>query len=96
MRYQEVITLRFFENLEYSQIAQILNKHMGTVKSLIHRGLNRLRKQMDKQNRYVISIQIKFIQWAIVGNEFDDLPQQSQSLFQNTLKRDSRCFANAQ
>jgi len=50
MRYQEVITLRFFENLEYSQIAQILNKRMGTVKSLIHRGLNRLRKQMDKQN----------------------------------------------
>ncbi|MEW6238109.1 MAG: RNA polymerase sigma factor [Candidatus Omnitrophota bacterium] len=50
MRYQEVIAFRFFENLEYFEISQILGKRMGTVKSLIHRGLKRLRKQMEKQD----------------------------------------------
>lgn len=49
-RYQEVITFRYFENLSYIEISQILNKRIGTVKSLIHRGLKRLRQKIEKQN----------------------------------------------
>ena len=45
-KYQEVITLRFFENKEINDIAEILGKPEGTVKSLIHRGLGKLRIMM--------------------------------------------------
>jgi RNA polymerase sigma-70 factor (ECF subfamily) len=46
VKYQEVITLRFFEHKQIKEIAQILGKREGTVKSLIHRGLGKLRKLM--------------------------------------------------
>ncbi len=46
MRYQEVITLRFFEEKQISEISQILGKPEGTVKSLLHRGLEKLRGRM--------------------------------------------------
>jgi RNA polymerase sigma-70 factor, ECF subfamily len=42
-RYRSVIILRFFEGLQYEAIAQVLGKRMGTVKSLLHRALARLR-----------------------------------------------------
>lgn len=45
-KYQEVISLRFFENKEIHEIAEILGKPEGTVKSLLHRGLENLRKHM--------------------------------------------------
>ena len=41
-RYQDVITLRFFENKKVKEIAEILNKSEGTVKSLLHRALRQL------------------------------------------------------
>jgi RNA polymerase sigma-70 factor (ECF subfamily) len=47
-RYQEVITLRFFENKLIYEIAEILEKREGTVKSLLHRGLKKLRKLMEE------------------------------------------------
>jgi RNA polymerase sigma-70 factor (ECF subfamily) len=47
VKYQEVITLRFFERKQIKEIAQILGKREGTVKSLIHRGLGKLRKLME-------------------------------------------------
>ena len=43
LKYQEVISLRFFENKKIYEIAEILNKKEGTVKSLIYRGLEKLR-----------------------------------------------------
>lgn len=46
-KYQQVITLRFFENKEIREIAEILGKPEGTVKSLLHRGLANLRKLME-------------------------------------------------
>lgn len=49
-RYQDAIVFRFIENLSYSDISQILGKRMGTVKSLIHRGLKRLRHQIEKND----------------------------------------------
>jgi RNA polymerase sigma-70 factor (ECF subfamily) len=45
VRYQEVIALRFFEELSISQISEILSKPEGTIKSLISRGLEKLRRK---------------------------------------------------
>jgi RNA polymerase sigma-70 factor (ECF subfamily) len=42
-RYQEVIVLRYFENKHIHEICEILGKREGTVKSLLHRGLVKLR-----------------------------------------------------
>jgi len=47
VKYQEVITLRFFEKKQLNEIGEILGKPEGTVKSLLHRGLEQLRRLMD-------------------------------------------------
>jgi RNA polymerase sigma-70 factor (ECF subfamily) len=44
LKYQEVIILRFFEDKQLKEIGEILGKREGTVKSLLHRGLEKLRK----------------------------------------------------
>ncbi|MBU1102279.1 RNA polymerase sigma factor [Patescibacteria group bacterium] len=49
IRYQEVITLRFFENKKISEISAILGKKEGTIKSLLWRGLEQLKKQLKKE-----------------------------------------------
>jgi len=46
VKYQEVISLRFFDKKKINEIAQILNKKEGTVKSLLSRGLDQLRNSM--------------------------------------------------
>jgi RNA polymerase sigma-70 factor (ECF subfamily) len=46
IKYQEVITLRYFEDKQEKEIAQILGRPQGTVKSLLHRGLRKLREMM--------------------------------------------------
>ncbi|MGD9143198.1 MAG: sigma-70 family RNA polymerase sigma factor [Dehalococcoidia bacterium] len=48
IRYQEVIVMRYFENKRIREIAEILGKREGTVKSLLHRGLEKLRKSMER------------------------------------------------
>ncbi len=47
LKYQEVIVLRFFEDKPINEIAAILGKPEGTVKSLLHRGLEKLRTLME-------------------------------------------------
>jgi RNA polymerase sigma-70 factor (ECF subfamily) len=47
LKYQEVIALRFFAGKSLKEIAEILGKPEGTVKSLLHRGLERLRNQLS-------------------------------------------------
>ena len=42
-REQTVITLRFFEKLEYEQIAVVIKRRPATVRVLLHRGLKKLR-----------------------------------------------------
>lgn len=42
-KYQEVISLKFFEKKKIEEICLILGKKEGTVKSLIHRGLEKLK-----------------------------------------------------
>jgi RNA polymerase sigma-70 factor (ECF subfamily) len=43
IKYQEVIALRYFEEKSVKEIAEILNKKEGTVKSLLSRGITRLK-----------------------------------------------------
>ena len=41
---QEVIYLRFFEKKKIKEISEILGKKEGTIKSLLHRAIKKLRK----------------------------------------------------
>jgi RNA polymerase sigma-70 factor (ECF subfamily) len=45
-QHQTIVTLRFFENLKYEQIAQILNVKEATVRVTLHRILNELRSHL--------------------------------------------------
>lgn len=46
LKYQEVITMKYFEQLKIKEIASVLNKKEGTVKSLLSRGLRKLRNEV--------------------------------------------------
>ncbi|MBN1974789.1 MAG: sigma-70 family RNA polymerase sigma factor [Sedimentisphaerales bacterium] len=45
-KYQTIITLRFFENLPYTQIAQILQMKETTLRVTVHRILDDLRNEL--------------------------------------------------
>jgi RNA polymerase sigma-70 factor (ECF subfamily) len=47
VKYQEVVVLRFVEKKKISEIAIIMGKKEGTVKSLLSRALARLRTQLN-------------------------------------------------
>ena len=47
--YLEPISLRFEEGLEYDEIAAILRKPLGTIKSLIHRGKVLVKKEVERR-----------------------------------------------
>jgi len=49
IKYQEVITLRFFEKKKIKEISEILGKREGTVKSLLHRGLKELKGLLERE-----------------------------------------------
>jgi RNA polymerase sigma-70 factor (ECF subfamily) len=49
VKYQEVIGLKFFEGMQFNEIAQIMQKSENTVKTLLYRGLARLRHIMNKE-----------------------------------------------
>ena len=46
IKYGEVISLRFFENKSIKEIAIILNKKEGTIKSLLSRGIEKLKENI--------------------------------------------------
>jgi RNA polymerase sigma-70 factor (ECF subfamily) len=46
IKYQEVIALRYFEQKTNGEISLILDKNEGTVKSLLSRGLEKLRNML--------------------------------------------------
>ncbi len=50
VRYQEVISLKYFEGKDNKEIADILNIKEGTLKSLLSRGLEKLRKIATKSD----------------------------------------------
>ena len=45
--HQTIITLRFFENMEYEQIAKILDVRGTTLRVTVHRILDKLRKYLE-------------------------------------------------
>jgi RNA polymerase sigma-70 factor, ECF subfamily len=47
-KYQEVFSLRFFEDKKIREIAEILGKREGTIKSLLSRGRAKLKDEMSK------------------------------------------------
>ena len=47
-KYQEVISLRYFEAKTNKEIAEILNINEGTLKSLLSRGLEKLRRKCNQ------------------------------------------------
>jgi RNA polymerase sigma-70 factor, ECF subfamily len=49
IKYQEVIALRFFEDKSIKETATILGKNEGTVKSLLSRGLDKLKHAVEKK-----------------------------------------------
>jgi RNA polymerase sigma-70 factor, ECF subfamily len=46
--YREVLTLRFFGELSLADICVVTDRPMGTVKAQLHRGLDRLRRTVDR------------------------------------------------
>ena len=46
IKYQEVLSLRFFEHRSIKEIAMILGKKEGTVKSLLSRGIEKLKENI--------------------------------------------------
>jgi RNA polymerase sigma-70 factor, ECF subfamily len=48
-RYQDVISLRFFEKKQIKEISEILKINEGTVKSLLSRGLEKLKEKMQRK-----------------------------------------------
>jgi RNA polymerase sigma-70 factor, ECF subfamily len=48
VKYQEVIALRYFEGKDNREISEILSVNEGTLKSLLSRGLEKLRKKCNQ------------------------------------------------
>ena len=46
LKYQDVISLRFFEHKSIKEIAMILDKKEGTIKSLLSRGIEKLKDKL--------------------------------------------------
>ena len=47
-RYRTALALRFYEDLPEREIAELMGVRSCTVKSLIHRGLDKVRKELEK------------------------------------------------
>jgi len=47
--YREVVALRFFSELSLAEIADEAGRPLGTVKTHLHRGLQRLRRALEAQ-----------------------------------------------
>lgn len=49
--YQEVIILHYLNDLSISEVAKTLNKPEGTIRVILHRGLNALRALINNEQR---------------------------------------------
>ena len=50
--YKEVLILKFFEDKDYSEISDILQKPMGTVATLLSRAKIQFKEIYEKENKY--------------------------------------------
>lgn len=46
VKYQDVISLKYFEKLKIKEISIVLNKKEGTIKSLLSRGISKLKDKL--------------------------------------------------
>ena len=51
--YRVAVTLYYFEDLSYVEIAELLHQPVGTVKARVHRALRQLQKALDTQTNGV-------------------------------------------
>ncbi|MBK3493824.1 sigma-70 family RNA polymerase sigma factor [Viridibacillus sp. YIM B01967] len=49
---KSIVLLKFYEGYTFQEIAQLLNIPLGTTKSILYRALNKLRKQLKKEDFY--------------------------------------------
>jgi RNA polymerase sigma-70 factor, ECF subfamily len=49
MKYREVLILKFLEDKDYQAISDITEKPIGTIATLINRGKQKFREEMEKQ-----------------------------------------------
>ena len=54
--HRKVIILRFVEDLEYREVAEILGKSVAAVRVIQHRALNALRKQMKNEESTELAV----------------------------------------
>ena len=52
-RYREAVSLYYFEDFSYQEIADLLDQPIGTIKSNVHRGIQLLRKAVSTQSNEV-------------------------------------------
>lgn len=50
--YRAVINFYYFEDLTYREIAELLNRPIGTIKSYVSRGVQMVRKQLEAQKEH--------------------------------------------
>ena len=51
--YREAVVLRHVEGLPYAEVAEVLGRPVGTVKTHVHRGVRRLREQLEAREEQV-------------------------------------------
>ena len=52
LKYQTVISLKYFEKLKIKEIAEVLNKNENTVKTLLRRGIKKLKEEIEKDETF--------------------------------------------
>ena len=51
--YREAVVLRHVEGLPYSEVAEVLGRPVGTVKTHVHRGVRQLRVMLERREERV-------------------------------------------
>lgn len=54
VKIRSVMTLKYVSDLSVQEIAQMLGIPVGTVKSRLNRGLNVMKKRLEKENRFTV------------------------------------------
>ena len=49
-KYRQILTLRYFEHLEYDEISDVLKIPIGSVGTLIHRGKKQLYNELNQDS----------------------------------------------
>lgn len=67
-RQREVILLRFFHNLEFTEISQVLDMNIQSVRNLLFRSLEKIRKDMASQG--VTGVEnVEMFLWFVFGHK---------------------------